>query len=184
MEDSRANSLGAIQVGLDLWRGSVLSSLLAGCEVWSDISPRTMKKLEETNSLFLANLFGVSKRGCPEVSLYTESSSLLIPNYILLYQLLFLHHVATLPPTALARETYEEMKRNKYPGILQNCKKYLEEWNLTDLESFSKWSCKRGIKKRMKVKNWADLVSWSLKYKKIYTEKLTTKNLKKNTSRG
>ena len=29
VEDSRANSLGAIQVGLDLWRGSVLSSLLS-----------------------------------------------------------------------------------------------------------------------------------------------------------
>ena len=43
VEDSRANSLGAIQVGLELWRGSVLSSLLAGCEVWSDISPKTRR---------------------------------------------------------------------------------------------------------------------------------------------
>ena len=110
VEDSRANSLGAIQVGLDLWRGSVLSSLLSGCEVWSEISSKTMKKLVETNSLFLANLFGVSKRGCPEVSLYTESSSLLIPNFILQHKLLFLHHIALLPLTSLVREICEEMK--------------------------------------------------------------------------
>ena len=127
IEDCRANTLGAIQVGLDLWKGSVLSSLLAGCEVWTDIAPKTMKKLEHTNSLFLSNLFGVSKRGCPEASLYIESSSLLIPNQILMSQLLFLHHIATLPHTSLARETYEEMKKHKYPGLLKNLEKYMNE---------------------------------------------------------
>ena len=127
VEDCRANSLGAIQVVLDLWRGSVLSSLLAGCEVWTDITPKTMKKLEYTNSLFLANLFGVSKRGCPEASLYIESSSLLIPNQILLSQLLFIHHIATLPLTSLARETFEEMKIHNYPGLLKNLEKHLRE---------------------------------------------------------
>ena len=142
VEDSRADSIGAIQLGLDLWRGSVLSSLLSGCEVWMDMSPKTLKKLEDTNSLFLPNLFGVSKRGCPTVSLYSESSTLLISNQILLTQLLFLHHIATLPRTALANEIYQTMKVNNYPGIVKNCQKYLTEWNMTDAENYTKMAWK------------------------------------------
>ena len=76
IEDSRANKLGAVEMGLSLWEGSVLSSLLAGCEVWSDIPSKTMKKLTDINTLFLANLLGVSKRGCPAASLYIETASL------------------------------------------------------------------------------------------------------------
>ena len=138
VEDSRADSLGAVQLGLELWRGSVLTSLLSGSEVWMDVSPKTMKKLEDTNSLFLANLFGVSKRGCPTVSLYSESSTLFISNHILLTKLLFLHHIATLPRTALANEIYQTMKANNYPGIVKNCQKYLTEWNMTDVETYTK----------------------------------------------
>ena len=106
--------------------------------MFTDIAPKTMKKLEDTNSLFLANLFGVSKKGCPKVSLYTETSSLLIPNQILQNQLLFLNHMATLPTNTLAKETYTEMKEKDLPGLLKVCQKYLQEWNLTNVEDFSK----------------------------------------------
>ena len=84
-----------------------------------------MKKLEHTNSLFLANLFGVSKRGCPEVSLYTESSTLLIPNQILMSQLLFLHHMTTLPITSFIRETYGEMKKHSFSVLVNKLDMYL-----------------------------------------------------------
>ena len=113
VEDSRADHIGAVQLGLNLWRSSVLVSLLYGSEVWSVVPPTTMKKLEEINSLFLSNLLGVNKRGCPEVNLYIETSSLLIPNQILQSQLLFLHHVASLPSSSLAREIYEAMDHNE-----------------------------------------------------------------------
>ena len=123
-----------------------------------------VNQLEHTNSLFLANLFGVSKRGCPEVSLYTESSTLLIPNQILMSQLLFLHHIATLPITSLARETYEEMKKHNFPGLVKNLEMYLRDWKLEEVESFSKWSWKKEVKKRITEKNWRDLIQWSEKY--------------------
>ena len=122
-----------------------------------DVSPKTMKKLEDMNSLFLANLFGVSKRGCPTVSLYSESSTLLISNQILLTQLLFLHHIATLPRTSLANEIYQTMKVNNYPGIVKNCQKYLTEWNMTDAENYTKMAWKKVIKKKIQMKNWNEL---------------------------
>ena len=72
-----------------------------------------MKKLEDTTSLFLSNLLGVSKRGCPTVGLYVEMNSLLTTNQILLNQMKFLHQVATLPTSTLAWETYEEIKNKE-----------------------------------------------------------------------
>ena len=131
-----------------------------------------MKKLEDVNTLFLANLLGVSKRGCPAASLYIETFSLLIPNRILQSQLLFLHHVATLPHTSLANETYRVMREQGYPGLFVKCRRYLEEWNLTNMEAHSKWSSRRIIKQRIKQKNLNDLVEWSERYKKINTEKV------------
>ena len=70
VEDSQADSLGAIQLGLNLWQSTVVSSLFYTSDVWTDIAPKTMKKLEDTTSIFLSNMLGVSKRGCPTVSLY------------------------------------------------------------------------------------------------------------------
>ena len=69
VEDSRAGVMGSFQVGWNLWEQSVIPMLLFSCEVWEDIPKKTMKKLEEVNSLMLANLLGVNKRGCPEASL-------------------------------------------------------------------------------------------------------------------
>ena len=99
-----------------------------------------MRKLNETNSLFLANLMGVSKRGCPEASLYVETSSLLISNQILLSQLLFLHHIANLPETSLAKEAYIVVKNRGYPGLYRVCERYLIEGKMTDIQNHSKSS--------------------------------------------
>ena len=162
-------------MGLDLWRGSVLPSLLWGSEVWSDIPVKTMKALNDVNSTFLANLLGVSKRGCPEISLYVETSSLLISNQILLSQILFLHHIASLPATSLANETYQAMKSNEYPGLFKTCQKYLIEWNILDLENYSKWAFKKKIKNLITQKNWKDLMKWSEQYKKISKEHVVEK---------
>ena len=90
IEDSRASVVGSIQVGLNIWEMSVIPMLLSSSEVWSDIPSKTMRKLEETHSLMLTNLLGVSKRGCPEVSLYLETGSLTMKNQIILHQMLFL----------------------------------------------------------------------------------------------
>ena len=181
VEDIRADHIGAVQVGLELWQSSVLSSLLYSSEVWSEVPPKSLKQLEETNSLFLANLLGVSKRGCPEVNLYIETSSLLIPNQILLSQLLFLHHIASLPTASLANEVYESMKEKNFPGILRICQPYLTEWNMTDITSYTMWSWKRKIKKMVEEKNWNDLIRWSEKYSKIKPEEVKKKKVSPST---
>ena len=98
MEDSRANAIGAVQVGMNIWEMSVILMLLHGAENWSDISKQTMKKLDDINSLFLSNLLGVSKKGCPAASLYLETGTLRMRYRILMIQLKFIHHIALFLP--------------------------------------------------------------------------------------
>ena len=175
IEDSRAGVIGSIKVGLSLWEMSVIPMLLYSSEVWSDIPAKTMRKLEETNSLMLSNLLGVSKRGCPEVSLYLEMANLTVQNQKLLRKMLFIHRVATLPNDSLASECYEEMLKHSLPGIVSNCVSHMNQWGITNIRQYSKWSWKKLMKEKIKLKNFQDLLKQSERYKKIDTELYRTK---------
>ena len=58
-----------------------------------------------------------------------------------------MHHVATLPLGTLARDMYEVMVRNKLPGLVTECAPILEELGLTDIQSFTKYTWKRTVKR-------------------------------------
>ena len=75
IEDSRADSLGAVEVGLTLWEQSILPFLLFASETWDKIPSRTMKQLTDLNNRFLKSLMGVGKHGCPVPGLYLETAS-------------------------------------------------------------------------------------------------------------
>ena len=157
----------------------VIPMLLYSSEVWSDIPAKTMRKLEETNSLMLSNLLGVSKRGCPEVSLYLETANLTVENQILLRQMLFIHHVATLPNDSLASECYEEMLKHSLPGIVSNCVSHMNQWGITNIQQYSMWSWKKLMKEKIKGKNFQNLLKWSERYKKKLTQIFTEPKLRK-----
>ena len=106
IEDSRADSLGAVEVGLTLWEQSIMPMLLYGLETFNNIPKKIMKQLDDLNNRFLKALLGVGKNGCPLPSLYLETASWTIENRILLNKMLFYHHLATLPENSLANECF------------------------------------------------------------------------------
>ena len=178
IEDSRANYLGAIEVGLRLWEVSIIPMLLFSSEVWTHIPAKTMKQLDDISNLFLRNLFGVNKRGCPTVSLYLQTSTLTMSNRILLSKLMFYHHIATLSEDCLAREFFEEQRKNKdFPGLVSQCEEVLAEWNILNVEVYSKYTWKRLVKLKIKKRNKEDLLRWSETYKKVDTEKYKNQEL-------
>ena len=129
IEDSRADVLGAIQVGMNLWNLKILPMVLWGCETWYNIPLKAMKKLEKQINQFLKSLLGVGKNGCPIPSLYLETASLKISNQILLKKLLFYYHIATLPEESLAGEFFsiQNDENKSYRGIVTECNKVLKE---------------------------------------------------------
>ena len=109
---------------------------------------KTMRKLEQTQSLMLTNFLSASKQGCPEVSLYLEMTSLTIKNQIILRQMLFLHHMATLPKDSLASACYEEMIKYSLPNVVSNSMEILRQWGITDIQQYSKWSWRKLMKEK------------------------------------
>ena len=100
-------------------------------------------------------------------------------NLILLQKLLFLHHLATLPETSLAREVYDLQNQLNLPGLVSECQEFLRDHEFVAIYKYSKFQWKRTIKKIILEKNKDDLIKMSQKYKKIdfYSETdLTTRH--------
>ena len=169
IEDSRADSLGSVEVGLTLWEQSVIPFLLFACETWNEIPNKTMKQLTNLNNRFLKSIMGVGKYGCPLPSLYLETGSWTIQNRILLKKVLFFHHLATLPTSSLGSECFQVQRRG-LPGIVTECLELFKKWNIKNVESYSKWSWRRRMKSLLAKKNYEDILEWGREYKKINLE--------------
>ena len=59
------------------------------------------------------------------VMFYWDTGFLLEENLIIKKKLLFIHHLATLPDDALAKEVYKTQKRQNIPGLVRECNEHL-----------------------------------------------------------
>ena len=185
LDDVRSNSIGGLSVGIDLWESAVLPMLLFNAETWFSIPQRTMDELENLQKQFFRCILAVGS-GCPIPSLYWETGGMLIKNRILLKKLLFLHHISTLPDSCLAKEVYILQKELHLPGILSECKSFLNENGLCKIEQFTKLQWKKKVKELIMKLNKDDLVEMSKKYKKInfeYSADSSTRHLYLSTFR-
>ena len=93
-------------------------------------------------------------------------------------KLLFLHHLISLPEESLASQVFRAQETNSYPGLIKECKKLLELYNLPDPKSLSKWSWKRLVKKQVSRQNEIELADWSTEYKKLKSLDIENENSK------
>ena len=175
VEDCRSNAIGDLITGIDLWEAAVLPMLLYNAETWMSISKSTLNELEDIQKRFYRCLMSVGS-GCPIPSLYLETGGMLMSNRILLKKLLFLHHLATLPETSLAKEVYNLQTQLNLPGLVSECQEFLRDHELVDIQKFNKYQWKRKIKQIVLDKNKDDLIEMSRKYKKINFDSETDLN--------
>ena len=86
---------------------------------------------------------------------------------ILKKKLLFIHHVATLPTDALAREVYDTQRKLNLPGIYKDCEAFLIKAGVTALEAFTSPQWKKFVKMTIAKMNRDELVKQMRSYKKI-----------------
>ena len=86
---------------------------------------------------------------------------------ILQKKLLFLHHVATLPDEALAKEVFQVQEELNLPGLIQDCKDFLIRGGITNLSSYSKFQWKNLVKAEINKLNKNDILEKMRGYKKI-----------------
>ena len=74
VEDCRANVLGGILAGLEIWEIAILPFLLNNCETWTELSQKSIDILDEMQYMFLRYLMA-TPRSCPIPSLLWETGS-------------------------------------------------------------------------------------------------------------
>ena len=120
---------------------------------------------------FHSYLRGLGKKGgCPLPSMFWQTGTYLPEVYILKQKLLFLGHLARLPNTSLANQFYVAQKRNEnFPSLVKELASYLEKWNITNIEGFSKNQWRKIINQRMYELNREKILIWSQSYKSKIT---------------
>ena len=167
IEDTRADRLGAIETGIMLFEQSVLPMVLFGLETFHIIPKKTMNQLNSLSNRFLKNLLGVGKYGCPIPMLYLETGMWTMENRILFRKIMFFHHLKTLPEESLAKEVTETQMKLNLPGLATEMAKTLKDWNISNVEMYTKNQFRNFMRKKVSQKNKEDLFSQSKNYKKI-----------------
>ena len=128
-----------------------------------------MKQLNNLCTQFLCNIFGVNRRGCPEVALYLETAFMRIENRILLSQLQFLRHVISMDNDTLVTVVYWEQKDKSLPCLFSHCEEVLREWNieLNSISLYSKNAWAKFMKQKVAQLNHDQLIKWCRSYKKV-----------------
>ena len=178
IEDSRASTIGGINVALDIFDTAILPAVIHNCETWIEMSPKTMKILDDFyNSFFRCILRCCS--GTPKVNFYWQTGSTRMENIILSKQLMFFHHLANLPVESLAGEVFRIQLENSIPGIVTKCKDHIEKMGNPNPEVETKRSWKTKVKKYIATKNRNELLTESKKYKKLNHDELAQENFER-----
>ena len=164
--------------GYDIWEMAVLPMLTNNAECWQDVSSNTIQELDKLQNMFLRCLFAVGS-GCPIPALYWETGTIRMEYKILQKKLLFLHHVATLPDTALAKEIYIVQTELALPGLVKECNEFLVKFGITSIHNYSKGQWKHLVKTKIAELNKDNLLTQIRgRYKKLSVEKLKGESCK------
>ena len=144
------------------------------CEVWYPLQRKVIKKLNKFTITYLRVALGLGKRGgCPLVSLFWHTGTYLPINKILFYKAMFVHHIANLEDSSLAKEFYVAQKNNSpnFPSVVNEVEEFLNDWNVRDYANMSKNQFRQTVKDILYIKNRNDLLDWTKKYRKVNYEK-------------
>ena len=165
VDDARAEAVGRLSVGFTIWETAVIPALLHSAEVWVNISEKSIKLLEKVQLKYLRLVTGVGT-GCPKPILYYHTGTLSMFHRILMRKLLFMHHVATLPLSCLARSVYDtQCQLNQ--GLVRELAPFLQEFGIANIQMYSKGQFRKMIRGKIWNRNKCQLLEEASKYKKI-----------------
>ena len=175
IEDTRAQTIGGIVTGLEIWEVAVMPYLLNNGETWCNIPNEAISMLDNVQNEFLRKLMSTPMT-CPTPSLMWETGTTTMSNRILKKKLNFFHHILHLDRDSLAWQVGEVQLKLGLPGLLQECTLWIKELALPDALKCSKLQWKKLVDKKIKEKNKDDLLDMIKEkdYKKLDLEQLKT----------
>ena len=177
IEDCRANVIGGIIAGLEIWELAILPHLLYNSETWTNISKRTVEILENIQYMFMRYLLA-TPRTCPIPSLLWETGGMFMELRIHKKKLLFLHHLLNLPEKSLAKEIANTQIKFQYPGLITECETLMKKYNLPAVYNYTKVEWKKIVERKLKEHNKKTLLIRMKNYKKLDYRELEKEEFK------
>ena len=151
LEDYRSSQAGGIMAGLMLWEMAVIPSLINNSETWTCIDEESLKRLEELQSMLLRSILSTAK-STPKALLYWGTGVLPMSYRVEEKKLLFLHQLILLLDSSLAKKFYDAQNKNHFPGLVMECKKLIEKYELDQITVSQPLPTKMAWKKSVKEK--------------------------------
>ena len=142
IEDKRSRTIGGMNLAFEIFNASVVSMVIHNSETWCSIPKKTHKVLNDLFLLFFRAIFRIGV-GTPVVSFYWETAILKPKFQILQRTLLFIHHLANLPASALSHQIFQIQVNHEIPGLISKNKEHLEILNFEATKNMSKWQFRK-----------------------------------------
>ena len=163
-------TIGGIRVGLDIFELSVVPSLLNNAETWVGMNTDTEDRLDNLQNCMFRTIFAVPK-STPKPILRWDLGHLSMKEKIHAKKLNFLLHLKNLPNNSLAAEFYDIQVKLNFPGLVEECRNLLKNYNLPNIidgnNTYSKLAWKKLVKKAIHKKSENLLRSEIQEYSKL-----------------
>ena len=178
VEDKRANQVGGFNVALEIWDAAIVPMLLNNCESWQNISKKTLKILDDLFNLFYRSLFRIGS-GCPKANLYWQCGTYTVDNIILKKKLMFIFHLANLPPHSLAFEVFSVQERRGLCGLLTENEEHLSKLAFNSSRHMNKWQFKKLVREYTYKRQSEMLLNKIKNYKTLNYEQCSKEEFKR-----
>ena len=178
IEDCRAEVVGGIIAGLEIWEVAVIPYLMNNSDTWAYMPKQALDVLDSLQNQFLRSLLA-TPRGSPTPALLWETGTSTMENRILKRKLTFAHHLTNLPEESLAWQVAALQDKFSLPGLMTEIKEVLSELDMPDMKKTPKFVWKNIVNQKMKEKNKTDILKQSERYKKINTDDMKTENFER-----
>ena len=131
VNDWRAQIVGGLETALMLWEACCIPSLLHGAGTWVQINQATENRLNSLQVWFLRLILRIGQ-GSPVASLLWDSSLLDMSLRVWRQKILMVVHLRSLDEPTLARQVYEEQKKQNWPGLASETKTICDNLNIED----------------------------------------------------
>ena len=178
IEDCRADVIGGIVAGLEIWEIAVIPYLINNSETWAYMTEKAVEVLDSLQNQFLRSLLATPK-GSPTPALLWETGTWTMENRILKRKLLFVHHLVNLTEDSLAYQCAMVQDKLSLPGLISETKDIIKEMELPDIQSVTKLQWKNLVQQKLLIKNKDDLIRASVRYKKINTKEMSNEKFER-----
>ena len=159
VNDTRAKTIGGIEVATEIWDLAILPYLLNSSGTWIGMKKSTLEKMNRIQNKFLQRILQVTSAVIP--LMYWDLGQMIMVNQILKRKLLLIHHISHLDTNSLAFKVYQQEKLHGLPGLFQEVKEELSNLGITikEMEGTTKTEWKVIVKKITHDKNEQDLLN-------------------------